>query len=397
MINSRIYLILYPPKGVTASVLHAYYTFRELQSRLGKKCIIIYSSRGIDEIKNLYYHLYPIDLDKYHHEASLQFYRRRYIFKYFKYYIDETLFAFKTIFYLIKSRIGNKTIIYTQNLISAFWITLLLSRIFRVKVIYEEHSLDKVDPFFPKYNLLEKIIKEYSIKNVHHLVTLSSASKKEIIRRNLKFFNKITTVPIGFPSIFKPLDKKRCRKKLGFSLQGKILIYAGITFSYRNLKFLIDAFNGIKQNNIKLVLVGGYQLEIDKLIREFDQINSNILFTGRKNHSMIPLFLNSADALIIHATLHGRNSAPPQKLFEYMAVNRPIICPKQANLNEFLKGNAFFFEKGDQKSFQNAIISSVTNIKEASTKARIAYLNSRKYTYKLRIEKLLKVFKTDEN
>jgi len=67
---------------------------------------------------------------------------------------------------------------------------------------------------------------------------------------------RINVVPNGVNvSLFSPMDKFECRKKLRLLLDKKIVLYAGNFVHVKGVDVLVDGFAGLRVNGL-LVLVG---------------------------------------------------------------------------------------------------------------------------------------------
>jgi len=80
----------------------------------------------------------------------------------------------------------------------------------------------------------------------------------------------------------------------------------------------------------KLLLVGGkgseeYEKELRKLCKEL-KVENNVEFTGWVNFSLVPSYIALSDVCLVphHASGHT-NTTIPHKLFQYMAMRKPVI------------------------------------------------------------------------
>ena len=78
----------------------------------------------------------------------------------------------------------------------------------------------------------------------------------------------IAVIPNAFdPDLYYPVDVSKARQQLGFPNQAFIVGYAGLTFAYRNLELLVEAFAQIaaSDHDAMLILVGGRPQEVEEL------------------------------------------------------------------------------------------------------------------------------------
>jgi len=85
----------------------------------------------------------------------------------------------------------------------------------------------------------------------------------------------------------------------------------------------------IKKLNTKFVLIGN---GARKAVHE-----ENVIFLGKISHEKIPAFLKTADAILIpFPNNEVSHAASPLKLFEGMAMQKPIIAGKVSGIEEII-------------------------------------------------------------
>ena len=124
--------------------------------------------------------------------------------------------------------------------------------------------------------------------------------------------NNAVILPNGVDlNLFKPLDKKECRNKLGWDLDKKYILFASNPArpekNFALAKQIVENLN-----NDKIIL---------KVVYDVD-------------HKLMPIYLNAADVLLLTSKWEGS----PNIVKEAMACNIPAVVTKVGDI-EFLFGN----------------------------------------------------------
>lgn len=191
-------------------------------------------------------------------------------------------------------------------------------------------------------------------------------------------------------------SNKRIPQKIDIGLPKNrfIIMYTGWVNEKRGLDLLLLGTKEIKKitNNILLVLIGCENDFIKKINTMAKQMNihNNVIAMGRIDYSLIPYYLEKADLCV---SILERNEtysiSPPQKLFEYFAMGKPVIANKIPTHTDYIKDgyNGFIIE--DVKGFRDAALK-LYNDKELYAKmSKNARENAKKYDFK-KIESKLK-------
>src|SRR3989338_8450032 len=122
------------------------------------------------------------------------------------------------------------------------------------------------------------------IRKANFIFTVSSKLKKKIrdIRRNNVF-----VIPNGVDrKIFKPMNKKKCRKEFRLSDNSKIIVYSGSILRYEGVDRLIQMFKLLRQDidDCMLVIAGRYFKGEKKYI---DLNQNNVIYMGSLNQDKV--------------------------------------------------------------------------------------------------------------
>jgi glycosyltransferase involved in cell wall biosynthesis len=178
-----------------------------------------------------------------------------------------------------------------------------------------------------------KWCEQIEVKAIDALIVISDILKEQLI----EFYNvdesKIYVSPNGVDTdLFNPQkDSSAIREKYG--LEDSIVIgYSGGFNVYHGIETLIKASKIIlnKIQNAKIFLIGDGELR--KFVDEFaekNKIKDKIIVTGLVPLSEVPQYLAACDLLVspftFKSTQNQKFFGSPIKIFEYMAMGKPIV------------------------------------------------------------------------
>jgi len=188
------------------------------------------------------------------------------------------------------------------------------------------------------------------------------------------------------------MSKKEARKELNLPSNKTIVCYAGHLYRGKGIETILSCAKMMP--NLLFMLVGGQAHDIifykELALR---QNLKNVLFTGFVYNTQIPMYLYSADVLVLpqYKNTEHKGWMSPLKLFEYMAACRPIIATNLPTIKEVLvhHHNAILIEPEDQYALYEAIKFILENKTFAEEIAQNAYNDVKNFTWDKRVEKIL--------
>lgn len=317
------------------------------------------------------------------------------------YYLERTLFAWMVAFFLFFRRLLGKRCeaLYVREVICAYWLSGFLRHLTGARLIYEAHELESRNPSRAKGRLWQPLLERLDralLRRADGVVSLTETFARELEERGLRPATRTAVLPDAYDEeLYHPLERASCREALGLPADGLVLAYAGLTFSYRGLDLLLEALAALSTRfpTLRLELVGGRPAEVAALREQAHAlgVEGRVHFRGTVPRTEVPRYLGAADVLVIPGTVSGA-SASPLKMFEYMAMGRPIVCVDIPALREVLDDDsAYFFPPGDASALSHAIEAALTRPEEAEEKGRQARLRASAYTYGRRAERLLEI------
>lgn len=392
--NTKCYYVANPSRDIRANVLQTYHTSRNLL-KYDPDIEIILAKRSSD-ISTLFKEIkvyFPVNKTYGDIFAYLKKYSRIWN------YVEGSLTTFLILVHISKSGLMNRKIVYCREFILNFWLSLFLPLI-NGKLIYEAHGFETDEPNRAKEEWFKPILKfmeKICMTRPSAIVCISPEFLPIMLKRGYtKLTNSYFVIPNAFDSeSFYPTPRLESLKKLKLDSKFKYIVYSGMTYSHRNLDKFIVEVSKLKLKNTKVLLVGGQENEIKDLkqITESLKLTDKIVFIGKKDQRLINHYLSSADCLVIPGVLN-EDIASPLKLFEYLAVKRPIVCPDIPAFRDIISNDSVYYFKNDLASNLTYVL---THKKNALKKAENAYKHSKKFTFVIRTKKIYAIMKSFAN
>jgi glycosyltransferase involved in cell wall biosynthesis len=197
--------------------------------------------------------------------------------------------------------------------------------------------------------------------------------------------------------LFQPLDKGgEIRKKYGIKAE-VVVGYAGSFASNHGMETLAKAIETIskKHEEIHFLLVGkGDRYPYIKEFVHQRELEDRVSLAGNIPHRQIPLYLDACDILIAVYT-HADFDGSPMKVFEYMAMEKPVISTTQGQIPRIIDNgeDGLLIESGDKDSLVEAILllANDKNLRlKMGKKARKKVLEN--YTWERTVEKMVDAY-----
>lgn len=145
------------------------------------------------------------------------------------------------------------------------------------------------------------------------------------------------------------VPQAEARRTLGLTATGSVVVYTGNFYPWKGADTLADAAALIPEAHV--VLVGGTDEYDYQRIAAKQFLAPNLIVRKFEDASRMPVYLAAADVLVIpnaKGTAISERHTSPLKLFEYMAVGKPIVASDLPSLREILDDSmAVFVQPND--------------------------------------------------
>lgn len=173
------------------------------------------------------------------------------------------------------------------------------------------------------------------LRDVSHVITVVEEAKEHYVNDCNVPANKVTVVMNTedleeFDSLI--IDEQlvdKYRQEFVISYIGGFGMHRGIDTAIKSMPLILKDIP-----NARLLLVGKGEQECESKLRLLCkdlEVESNVTFTGWVDFRLVPTYIQLSDiCLVPHRASGHTNTTIPHKLFQYMAMKKPIIvtdCP----------------------------------------------------------------------
>lgn len=136
------------------------------------------------------------------------------------------------------------------------------------------------------------------------------------------------------------VEIEKIKSKLDISKDDFVVGYIGAINSKRGIDNLIEAFDYLKNSNVKLLIVGGgptaYIEELKSKIKH--EKYNRIIFTGEvPYHEVVPYFSILNVGCVLFQPMPNHSIAAPNKLFEYMSMGIPLLVSMLPEMDRIVR------------------------------------------------------------
>ena len=251
--------------------------------------------------------------------------------------------------------------------ISALWV----SKIFKIPVVFDmaenypsmwkEHVDKRGMKFFnhlTKNPILATFMENYVLKRVDHVIVVVEESRDRITKKGISKDNVsiVSNTPdLALFDIPKSITDDPYPDKFK-------IVYVGSINGGRGLHTVIEAIPVVNENisNVHLIIVGDgeYLEELKKLAKELD-VSEYISFLGWIDPEFVPSYIHNSDICIVpHVVTEFINTTIPNKIFDYMACEKPVIVSNAAPLQRIVEEAdcGMVFRSGDNEDFAEKVL-----------------------------------------
>lgn len=245
-----------------------------------------------------------------------------------------------------------------------------------------------------------KIIEEKLFNGANRIIVVSNILKNYLLKQGVPE-EKIRVVPNGVDeNVFNPdVAGESVRKK--YHLEDKeVICFAGsLHLGWQGIGDLLKAARIISsiKASVRFLIAGNTERQEEMLKSAPD----NVIFTGQIEHIKMPSYFAAADVLVApykqqtdfeYVNFYGSSL----KLFEYMAMGKPIITTNLGQIGEIIEHgkSGLLIEPGNYKELANNILTLMADEKLRKNLGENARIEVEKnYTWERNAIKIMEIYK----
>ena len=207
-----------------------------------------------------------------------------------------------------------------------------------------------------------EIMEKAAVQGVDHIITISQGLKNLLLKWGIPQ-NKITVVPNAVDTdIFQPIDKDR-QLKNHLGLGNRLIIgFIGTLTHYEGLDLLIRASSDLIQEGFRIsLLIVGKGIAYDHLMSLSKSLSgkNHIHFRGYVPYQEVHRYYSIIDIFPFpRQNYNVCRIVPPLKIFEVMAMAKPVIVSKLPALEEIIEdgSNGLLSEPDNYKKLKDTLV-----------------------------------------
>jgi|SRR5579883_129804 glycosyltransferase involved in cell wall biosynthesis len=246
-----------------------------------------------------------------------------------------------------------------------------VAKLCRIPIVLEVNSPFAIEQSRDKHirlNRLAQLVETWTCNAATRIIVVSTPLKRILAGAGVSA-DRIEVMPNGvrMETFVQQPAPDGLRNSLGLGPETRIIGFVGWFRKWHGIEMLLDAFriSGVAKQGVKVMLLGDGQAMAD--LRQYvaeNGMQQDVIFTGPLPHHEVPAYLNLIDIAVQPA---ANEYCCPMKILEYMALGKPIVAPRQANIEELLRNGqeARLFEPGNAGSLAEALRAMIADLPAA--------------------------------
>lgn len=221
------------------------------------------------------------------------------------------------------------------------------------KIPFVYYFIDVLHQLIPEkmFRSLGKKITQRTIKNSSYVLTINRRLSETAVELGADT-HKLAIIDAGInlkQFNYKNHRGNKIRRYYNINNNDIVLFFMGFLYNFAGLKELAVELgkNKAKYPHIKLLITGdGDAFEALTLIQKRYKLEDQLILTGRQKYTIMPDLIGASDACILPAYKDEiiMQDIVPIKVYEYMAMRKPVIATRLPGLSaEFGENNGLIY------------------------------------------------------
>lgn len=235
------------------------------------------------------------------------------------------------------------SVVHAQGFNAAF-IGRVLAPLFSKRLVVSIHAIYNLSPL----SSLSRLIK-WTLAGSARVLTLSSASKKELIRVGLRDSRIGVYTYWVDQRHFLPASQPDARRRLYWP-EGFSALFVGRLIKKKGTDILIQAAEGIEKGIVFSFIGDG---PFEPVLKEVSLKSGNIRYLGKVNNKDLPAYYSAADIVCVPSKYEegfGR------VILEALSCGVPVVASNRGGIPEAVDESVGVLVEPDAQSFKDAIL-----------------------------------------
>jgi len=191
------------------------------------------------------------------------------------------------------------------------------------------------------YNLASKNkrvfrVSRFVLRRASAVIAVSRDIRDELVDEFGVDEEKIHIINMGVDtSIFRPMDKEECRRRLGLPVDKRIVLFVGNIIPRKGVLYLIESLEHVKFDDVQCIILGAPvdREYFDTVKNRLNEIDADVRFFDAVPYSEVAVWMNAADVFV----LPSNEEAFGLVALEALACGTPTIATAVGGLKEFIR------------------------------------------------------------
>lgn len=232
--------------------------------------------------------------------------------------------------------------------VAVFLSELAIMKLMGVKIVWTAHDLKNHENKYPKLNF---ICTSFIARLAQKIFVHSETAKREVAQKfKLKSYAKFSIIPHGnYINYYEnKVDQTEARKRLGISETAFVFLFLGQIRPYKGVPELIEAFNRLPYDDVRLVIAGKPSSEeLNTLIAQTAATNHRVQFiSGFVPDDKIQVYMNACDTVV----MPYRDILTSGSVVLAMSFGKACISPRKGCIVDVLDDAGAFLYDSDAEA-----------------------------------------------